>query len=107
MQKFICFQNESQDAFEFAPFADGCMVSPRNGSSQNSANPLIAKVQQLFSRDLALVNDFLRQEDKILRSKLGARVPLTETDRRILVQYGLRIKDRLDDVISIAIRPRT
>ena len=55
-------------------------------SSRNSANPLIAKVQPLFSRDLALENDFLRQENKILRSKLGTRVPLTDADRRVLVQ---------------------
>ena len=41
-------------------------------------NPLIAKVQQLFSRDLALENDYLRQENRILRRKLGSRVPLTE-----------------------------
>jgi hypothetical protein len=76
------------------------------GDTQNSANPLIAKVRQLFSRDLALENDFLRQENEILRSKLGTRVPLTETGRRILVKYGLRIKDRLAEVISIA-RPDT
>jgi hypothetical protein len=39
----------------------------------------------------------LGQENKILRSKLGVRVPLSETDRRILVKYGLRIKARLAD----------
>jgi len=66
-----------------------------------SANPLITKLQQLFSRDLALENDYLRQENKILRSKLGARLSLTEADRHILVKYGLRIKDRLAEVISI------
>jgi hypothetical protein len=44
----------------------------------------MAKVQQLFSRDLALENDYLRQENKILRSK---RVPLTKADRRVLAQY--------------------
>ena len=53
------------------------MLSAMNSSSQNSANPLVAKVRQLFSRDLALENDYLRQENKILRSKLGRRVPLT------------------------------
>ena len=73
-----------------------------NSSSRNSANPLIAKIAQLFSRDLALENDYLRQENKILRSKLGARVPLTESDRRILVKYGLRIRARLAAVISVA-----
>jgi putative transposase len=102
VQKFICSQHESQNAFEFAPFADAGLLSPMNSSSQNSANPLIAKVQQLISRDLALENDYLRQENNILRSKLGARVPLTKSDRRILVKYGLRIKDRLAAVISIA-----
>ena len=60
------------------------MLSPMNSSSQNSVNPLIVKIQQLFSRDLALENDYLRQESKILRSKFGPRVPLTEVDRRIL-----------------------
>jgi hypothetical protein len=94
--------HESRNAFEFAPFAPVDMLSPMNRSSQNSANPLIAKIHQLFSRDSALENDYLRQENKILRSKLGARVPLTESDRRIFVKYGLRIKDRLDEVISIA-----
>ena len=75
-------------------------------NAQISTNPLIAKVHQLFSRDLALENDFLRQENKILRSKLPTRVPLTEADRLVLVQFGLPIKARLAEVISIA-RPQT
>src|SRR5271165_6209458 len=75
-------------------------------NSQISTNPLIAKVQQLFSHDLALENDFLRQENKILRSKLPTRVPLTEADRRVLVEFGLPIKARLAEVISIA-KPET
>src|ERR1039458_4628543 len=73
---------------------------------QKSTNTFMATVQQLFSRDLALENDYLRQENRILRSKLGRRVPLTEADRRVLVQYGLRIKTRLAEVISIA-KPET
>ncbi len=51
-------------------------------------------------------NDFLRQENRILRSKLGKRVPLTDKDRRILVKYGLRIRERLADVITI-VKPET
>jgi hypothetical protein len=103
--------------FEFAPFADDGMLSPMKSSCQNSANPLIVKVRQLFSRDLALENDYLRlcfrlptasisrdlalendylrQENRILRTKLGARVSLTEADRRVLVKCGLRTKNRL------------
>ena len=66
-----------------------------------TAARLIARIQKLFSQDLAKENDFLRQENKILRSKLGKRVPLTESDRRTLVRYGLPIKDRLREVTSI------
>jgi regulator of replication initiation timing len=40
-----------------------------------SAAPLITRIRKLFSEDLAQENDFLRQENKILRSKLGKRVP--------------------------------
>jgi hypothetical protein len=72
-----------------------------NSRFYRTAAPLITRIQKLFSEDLAKENDFLRRENKILRSKLGKRVPLTETDRRTLVRYGIPIKDRLWDVISI------
>ena len=76
-----------------------------------TAAPLTTRIQKLFSEDLAKENDFLRQESKILRSKFGKRVPLTETDRRILVRYGMPIKDRLWELISIVcletLLPRT
>ena len=82
------------------------MLDRMSQQPQHSARPLLAKVQRLFSQELALENDYLRQENKILRSKLGPRVPLTEADRRVLVKYGLKIKNRLGEVISIA-RPET
>ena len=63
--------------------------------------PLITKIQKLFSEDLAKENDFLRQENKILRSRLCKRVALTQADRRTLVRCGMPGKDRLRDVISI------
>ena len=72
----------------------------------NSANALLSQIRQLFKNDLALENDFLRQENRILRSKLGKRVPLTDKNRRVLVKYGLRIRERLADVISI-VKPET
>ena len=77
-----------------------------NPQPQNAANPLLAKIERLFSRDLALENDYLKQENRILRQKLGSGVPLTEADRRILVKYGLRIRDRLGEIISVA-KPET
>jgi hypothetical protein len=67
---------------------------------------LIAKIRNLFNRDLAMQNDYLRQENKILRSKLGKRVPLNENERRVLVKYGLPVKEHLHEIISI-VRPET
>ncbi len=67
---------------------------------------LLSRLKNLFNRDLALQNDYLRQENKILRGKLGKRVALNDSERRLLVKYGLRIKDRLDDVVGI-VRPET
>ena len=62
-----------------------------NSRFYRTAAPLITQIRKLLSEDLAKENDFLRQENKILRSKLGKRVPLTETDRRTLVRYGMPI----------------
>jgi hypothetical protein len=53
-----------------------------------STNPLIAKTHQLYSRDLALENDFLREENYFIRSQLPRRVILTEADRHVLVRYA-------------------
>lgn len=73
---------------------------------KDEPHPLLVQVQKLFQKELALENDYLRQENKILRSKFGRRVPLVEVDRKILVKYGMRIKGRLADVVSI-VKPET
>lgn len=67
-----------------------------------SRQPADCKMRSLFQHNLALENDYLRAENKILRSKLGPRVPLTDADRRILVRFGLKIKHRLRHIASIA-----
>ncbi len=72
----------------------------------DSADLLINKIKRLFHCDLAMQNDYLRQENKILRSKLGRRVNLSDTERKVLVKYGLRIKDHLGQVVSI-VKPET
>ena len=66
------------------------------------SNPLIVRIAKLFDEQLGLENDYLRQENRILRSKLGKRVALTDRERGILAKYGMRIKDRLGEVMSIA-----
>jgi hypothetical protein len=49
-----------------------------------SAGPLFTVIKNLFIRDLALQNDYLRQENKILRGKLGKRVPLNDHEHRLV-----------------------
>ena len=56
-----------------------------------TAAPLITRIQKLFSHNPAKENDFLRRENRILRSQSGKRVPLTETDHRTLVRYGMHV----------------
>jgi hypothetical protein len=46
------------------------MLWPMTRNPHHSANLLVEKLQQLFNRGLAWENDYLRQENKILRSKL-------------------------------------
>jgi len=72
----------------------------------NSVDPLVARIHKLFRNELALENDFLMLENRILRSKIEKRMPLTEAERRFLVKYGMRIKKRLAEVISI-VKPET
>ena len=49
---------------------------------------LITHIHRLFNRDVGLVNDYLRLENRILRSKIGKRVPLNNRERRWLARYG-------------------
>ncbi len=77
-----------------------------NADSSDDTHPLLVQVQKLFQKDLSQENDYLRVENHILRSKFEKRVPLTETDRRMLVKYGMLIKDRLAEVASI-VKPET
>ena len=71
-----------------------------------SSDLLIAQIHNLFNHEAGMENDFLRLENRILRSKIGKRVPLNDYERSMLVRFGLRIKDRLEEVISI-VKPET
>jgi len=77
-----------------------------NSDTKNTPHPFLVQVQRLFQKDLALENDYLRQENQILRSKFKQRLPLTDADRRLLVKYGMRVKDRLADIATI-VKPET
>ena len=52
--------------------------------TKDIAHPLLLQIQKLFQNDLAQENDYLRQENRVLRAKFGKRVPLTDADRPVL-----------------------
>jgi len=57
--------------------------------------PLIATVARLLCRELTLENEYLRQENKVLRSKLSGRIRFNDEDRRSLVDAALEMGNKL------------
>jgi len=72
----------------------------------NSTNHLTDEIRKLTYTESLLINDYLITENRILRSKLAARMRLTEKDRRALVKNGIPIKHLLHQVMTI-VRPET
>jgi hypothetical protein len=52
--------------------------------------PIIAAITRLLCRELILQNEYLRAENKILKSKIGRGVDFTDEDRRTLVNAALQ-----------------
>jgi len=50
---------------------------------------LIATVARLLSRELTLQNEYLRLENRILKSKVKGRLRFTDDERRSLVEAAL------------------
>jgi len=60
-----------------------------NISNENPCNkwlsvPLIATITRLLFRELTLQDEYLRQENKILKSKVNKRISFTDDERRTL-----------------------
>lgn len=51
--------------------------------------PIIATITRLLCRELTLQNEYLRAENKILKSKINKRVSFTEEERQTLVDAAL------------------
>jgi hypothetical protein len=51
--------------------------------------PVIATIARLLCRELALQNEYLRLENKILKSKVKGRIRFTDDERRSLVDAAL------------------
>jgi hypothetical protein len=69
--------------------------------------PIIATITRLLCRELTLQNEYIRQENKILKSKIKKRIVFTDDERRTLVEAALAMgRDLMEQVVTI-IKPKT
>jgi len=84
---------------------------------ENSANttatkkwlnvPIITMITRLLCRELTLQNEYLREENKILRSKIQKRIVFTDEERRTLVAAAMALgRDLMEKVVTI-VQPKT
>jgi len=69
--------------------------------------PIIAIITWLLCRELTLQNEYLRQENKILKSKIQKQLSFTDDERRTLVEVAMAMgQDLMAQVVSI-VSPKT
>ncbi len=69
--------------------------------------PIIATITRLLCRELTLQNEYLRQENKIYKSKIKKRIVFTDDERRILVESAMAMgRDMMKQVVDI-VKPKT
>src|SRR5215475_14347560 len=68
--------------------------------------PLLVYLSVATDRELARQVQFLREENRILRSKLPERITVTPRERRRLIKYGKGLGKVLKELITI-VTPRT
>jgi len=69
--------------------------------------PIIATVTRLLCIELTLQNEYLRQENKILKSRITKRINFTDDERRTLVDAALALgRDLMEQVVTI-VKPKT
>ena len=83
-----------------------------NTANQKPANkwlsiPIIATVTRLLCSELTLQNEYLRRENKILKSKIKKRISFTDDERRTLVEAAMAMgREMMEQVVTI-VKPKT
>ena len=83
-----------------------------NAANKITANrwlnvPIIATITRLLCRELTLQNEYLRQENKIYKSKIKKRISFTYDERRILVESALAMGRGLMKQVVAIVKPKT
>ena len=78
-----------------------------NPSGKWLSVPLIATVTRLLCKELTLQNEYLRQENKIFKSKIKTRISFTNDERRTLVDAALAMGRDLMEQVVTTVKPKT
>ncbi len=69
--------------------------------------PVIATIVRILCRELTLQNEYLRLENKILKSKIAGRICFTDDERRSLVNAALAMGRKLMESVVNIVKPAT
>ena len=69
--------------------------------------PIIALIARLLCRELTLQNEYLRVENKILKSKINKRITFTDDQRRALVEAAMAMGRTLMKRVVTIVQPKT
>jgi putative transposase len=67
---------------------------------------LVLVIAQATDRELARMVEYLKAENRILRSKLPKRISVTPRDRQTLLKFGKKLGGKIRALITI-VTPRT
>jgi hypothetical protein len=80
-----------------------------NPTNQKAVNrwlnvPIIALITRLLCRELTLENEYLRLENKILKSKIHKRIIFTDDECRTLVEVAMALgRELMERVVKIVV----
>lgn len=86
----------------------GTTMNSEAGRTVNWAGlPIIATVARLLCRELTLQNEYLRAENRILKSRIRGRIRFTDEERRSLVDAALAMGRGLMRRVVGIVKPET
>ncbi len=71
------------------------MERPSGQSTKWLSIPIIATISRLLCQELTVQNEYLRLENKILKSKIKGRIQFTDDERRSLVDTAFAMSTQL------------
>jgi len=83
------------------------MEIPSDQSAKWLSLPIIATISRLLCQELTLQNEYLRLENKVLRSKIKGRIQFTDDERRSLVDAALAMGRKLMESVVNIVKPAT